>query len=198
IAGITCVNDVTARDLQRSEEQWTRAKGFDTFCPVGPRLVPVDPRRLATLEVFCRVNGKERQHGHARDMVFTILTLVSFASQVTIVYNRPSARGRTLFGKDGVVVWGRVWCPGADAASTIAVSTDVTIGGQPLAAGKYSIWAIPGPDEWTLIFSRAADVFHVPYPGESKDALRLKVKPQAGPFMESLAYYFPAVDGDRA
>jgi len=82
LAGVTCLNDVTARDLQRREEQWTRAKGFDTFCPVGPRLVPVDPRRLATLEVFCRVNGKERQHGHARDMVFTILTLVSFASHV--------------------------------------------------------------------------------------------------------------------
>lgn len=82
IAGITCVNDVTARDLQRSEEQWTRAKGFDTFCPMGPRLVPVDPRRLDSLEVFCRVNGKERQHGRARDMVFTILTLVSFASHV--------------------------------------------------------------------------------------------------------------------
>ena len=120
------------------------------------------------------------------------------STQVTIVYNRPSARGRTLFGNDGVVAWGRVWCPGADDASTIAVSTDVTIGGQPLAAGKYSIWAIPGPEEWTLIFSRAADVFHVPYPGESKDALRLQVKPQAGPFMESLAYYFPAVDGGRA
>src|SRR2546423_733768 len=47
IAGITCVNDVTARDLQRAEEQWTRAKGFDTFCPVGPRVVPVDPSRFA-------------------------------------------------------------------------------------------------------------------------------------------------------
>ena len=65
-----------------------------------------------------------------------------------------------------------------------------------LAAGKYSIWAIPDPDEWTLIFSRAADVFHIPYPGEAHDALRLKVKPQAeaGPFMESLAFYFPAAD----
>ena len=81
IAGITCVNDVTARDLQRSEEQWTRAKGFDTFCPMGPRLVPVDPGRLDALEVFCRVNGKQRQHGHTRDMVFPILALVSFVSQ---------------------------------------------------------------------------------------------------------------------
>ena len=82
IAGITCVNDVTARDLQRAEEQWTRAKGFDTFCPIGPRVVPVDPRRFDELEVFCRVNGTERQYGRAPDMAFSILTLVSFVSQV--------------------------------------------------------------------------------------------------------------------
>ena len=120
------------------------------------------------------------------------------STEVTIVYNRPSARGRVLFGKGGVVAWGRVWCPGADQASTIALSGDVLIGGQFLAAGKYSIWAIPEPDEWTLIFSRAADVFHVPYPGDAQDVLRLKIKPQAGPFMESLAYYFPTADADRA
>ena len=82
IAGITCVNDVTARDLQRTEEQWTRAKGFDTFCPVGPRVVPVDPRRFDKLEVFSRVNGNGRQHGRAPDMVFSILALVSFVSHV--------------------------------------------------------------------------------------------------------------------
>jgi 2-keto-4-pentenoate hydratase/2-oxohepta-3-ene-1,7-dioic acid hydratase in catechol pathway len=82
IAGITCVNDVTARDLQRSDEQWTRAKGFDTFCPIGPRVVPVDPERFAALEVRCRVNGVERQHGRARDMAFGILTLVAYISHV--------------------------------------------------------------------------------------------------------------------
>jgi 2-keto-4-pentenoate hydratase/2-oxohepta-3-ene-1,7-dioic acid hydratase in catechol pathway len=82
IAGLTCVNDVTARDLQRSDEQWTRAKGFDTFCPLGPRVVPVEPGRFAELEVFCRVNGVERQHGRARDMVFAIPTLVAYISQV--------------------------------------------------------------------------------------------------------------------
>ena len=81
-AGITCVNDVTARDLQRSDEQWTRAKGFDTFCPVGPRVVPIDRDRLMELEVFCRVNGKERQHGRARDMVFGPAALVAYISQV--------------------------------------------------------------------------------------------------------------------
>jgi len=82
IAGITCVNDVTARDLQRAEEQWTRAKGFDTFCPVGPRVVPVDPSRFGELEVYARVNGTERQHGRARDMVFPVLALVSVVSHV--------------------------------------------------------------------------------------------------------------------
>jgi len=82
IAGITCVNDVTARDLQRSDEQWTRAKGFDTFCPIGPRLLAVNPARLAELEVLSRVNGVERQHGQARDMVFGILSLVAYISQV--------------------------------------------------------------------------------------------------------------------
>jgi len=128
------------------------------------------------------------------------VTQVVGPSEVTIVYNRPGARGGTLLGRGGVVPWGKVWCPGADTATTIALSRDMVVGGQPLAAGKYSIWAIPGSDEWTLIFSRAADVFHIPYPGESQDALRLKVKPQAGggPFMESLAFYFPAADRDRA
>jgi 2-keto-4-pentenoate hydratase/2-oxohepta-3-ene-1,7-dioic acid hydratase in catechol pathway len=82
VAGITCVNDVTARDLQRSDEQWTRAKGFDTFCPMGPRVVPVDSDGYADLEVLCRVNGTVRQHGFARDMVFSIPTLVAFVSQV--------------------------------------------------------------------------------------------------------------------
>ena len=82
IAGITCVNDVTARDLQRSDEQWTRAKGFDTFCPIGPRLVPVNAAQLTQLEVRCLVNGVERQHGRARDMVFGFLTLVAYISQV--------------------------------------------------------------------------------------------------------------------
>jgi len=82
VAGITCVNDVTARDLQRSDEQWTRAKGFDTFCPMGPRIVALDPHEWINLEVRCRVNGTVRQHGHARDMVFPIPMLVAYVSQV--------------------------------------------------------------------------------------------------------------------
>lgn len=117
-------------------------------------------------------------------------------TEVTIAYGRPNARGRKLFG--GVVHWGEVWCPGADSATAIALSKDVLIGGQRLAAGTYSIWAIPDTAEWTLIFSRAAHVFHIPYPGASQDALRIRVKPQTGPFVESLAFSFPSANADRA
>jgi 2-keto-4-pentenoate hydratase/2-oxohepta-3-ene-1,7-dioic acid hydratase in catechol pathway len=81
LAGITCVNDVTARDLQRSDGQWTRAKGFDTFCPVGPRVVPL-PADLAGIEVVCRVNGAVRQQARAADMVFNLPYLVSYISHI--------------------------------------------------------------------------------------------------------------------
>ena len=80
IAGIAAVNDVTARDLQKSDGQWTRAKGFDTFCPVG-RIAEV-PARLDDLTVVTRVNGAERQRGKASDMVFDIPTLLAYISQI--------------------------------------------------------------------------------------------------------------------
>jgi Protein of unknown function (DUF2911) len=117
-------------------------------------------------------------------------------TEITIVYNRPSARGRKLFG--GIVKWRREWCPGADSATTITLTKDVLFAGQRLAAGKYSIWAIPDTVEWTLIFSRAANVFHLPYPGAAQDALRIKIKPQPGPYFETLAFYFPSADAKHA
>lgn len=83
VRGLTCANDVTARDLQKSDGQWTRAKGFDTFCPVGPRVLPVDAALdLAGLEVLCRVNGALRQHGHTRDLAFGIPFLLAYISGI--------------------------------------------------------------------------------------------------------------------
>lgn len=80
IAGYTCVNDVTCRDLQRADGQWTRAKGFDTFCPVGPRVAAgLDWRGL---ELRCRVNGVERQRARGADMHFSIPVLVSYISGI--------------------------------------------------------------------------------------------------------------------
>jgi 2-keto-4-pentenoate hydratase/2-oxohepta-3-ene-1,7-dioic acid hydratase in catechol pathway len=80
IAGIVAANDVTARDLQRSDSQWTRAKGFDTFCAVGT--VGPAPKDLSSLSVTTRVNGKVRQQGRASEMVFNIPSLVAYISGV--------------------------------------------------------------------------------------------------------------------
>jgi len=83
IAAIVAINDVTARDLQRKDGQWTRAKGFDTFCPVGKPLAGrMSADQLAKLEVVTRVNGEKRQHGKAADMAFSIPFLVSYISGV--------------------------------------------------------------------------------------------------------------------
>ena len=80
IFGYTALNDVTARDIQREEKQFTRAKGFDTFCPVGPWVdTGLDPSDLA---VACRVNGTERQRGSTRDMAFDPYALLAFISNV--------------------------------------------------------------------------------------------------------------------
>jgi hypothetical protein len=116
-------------------------------------------------------------------------------TRVTIEYNRPVARGRELFG--ALVPWRKVWCPGADTCTSLAVSTDIQVNGQKLAAGTYSVWAEPGEERWTWIFSRAHPVWHTRY-DEAKDALRVTVTPREGHHMETLAFYFPAVDGKRA
>jgi 2-keto-4-pentenoate hydratase/2-oxohepta-3-ene-1,7-dioic acid hydratase in catechol pathway len=80
IFGYTAANDVTARDLQRSDGQWTRAKGFDSFCPLGPWIVTdFDP---ADAEVRCEVNEEVRQLGRTKDMVFDSPTLVSYVSHI--------------------------------------------------------------------------------------------------------------------
>ena len=80
IFGYTCANDVTARDLQKSDVQFTRAKGFDSFCPLGPWIVTgVD---VSDVEVRCEVNDEVRQLGRTKDMVFDVPTLVSYVSHV--------------------------------------------------------------------------------------------------------------------
>jgi 2-keto-4-pentenoate hydratase/2-oxohepta-3-ene-1,7-dioic acid hydratase in catechol pathway len=76
---IVAINDVTARDLQRAEPQWTRGKGFDTFCPMGEPADP--PADLASLTVVTRVNGQERQRGKGSDMVFSIPVVLAYISQ---------------------------------------------------------------------------------------------------------------------
>jgi 2-keto-4-pentenoate hydratase/2-oxohepta-3-ene-1,7-dioic acid hydratase in catechol pathway len=82
IFGYTAANDVTARDLQRKDGQWTRAKGFDTFCPLGPAIeTELDP--LERLAVICKVDGEVRQAGFTSDMVFGVAELLEYITAFT-------------------------------------------------------------------------------------------------------------------
>ena len=82
VAGIVPLNDVTARELQKTDLQWARAKGFDTFCPVGTPVPPGDGDPLR-LEVITRVNGEVRQHGRVSDMAYPIPYLIAYCSAFT-------------------------------------------------------------------------------------------------------------------
>jgi len=120
-------------------------------------------------------------------------------TDISVVYGRPVARGRRLFGDSALVKWDTLWHPGADSATRVSFSHDVKIEGRDLEAGEYSVWLIPHATKpWTVILSRAAHVFHQPYPGESSDALRFDVAAEPGSHMETLAFYFPVVLRDDA
>jgi 2-keto-4-pentenoate hydratase/2-oxohepta-3-ene-1,7-dioic acid hydratase in catechol pathway len=80
VAGYACFNDVSARNYQRQDGQWTRAKGFDTFAPLGPHLaVGLDP---GALRVECRVDGERRQFGNTRDLIFSVPFLIAYISHI--------------------------------------------------------------------------------------------------------------------
>ena len=83
VLGITCGNDVTARDLQRADSQWTRGKGFDTFCPLGPWIVAgIGENEIRDLQVSCTVNGELRQKANTQQMVFSPAFLIAYITQV--------------------------------------------------------------------------------------------------------------------
>ena len=80
VRGYTCANDVSARDCQRNDKQWARAKGFDTFCPLGPWLVPVDELDPDNCPIRSRLNGRVMQDSNTRDMIHSCRELISYLS----------------------------------------------------------------------------------------------------------------------
>lgn len=111
----------------------------------------------------------------------------------TVEYYRPSARGRSIFGK--LVRWGEVWTPGANWATTLDVTHDIRVEGRPLPRGKYSVWMIPAakPDSWTVILNRTARRFHVVRPDAKDDELRVRVAADSAPHVEMVTFSFPVV-----
>ncbi len=115
-----------------------------------------------------------------------VMQVVGF-TEVRIIYSRPGVKGREIWG--GLVPYNQVWRAGANEATKFIFSTDVLIEGKPLKAGSYSFFAIPGKNEWTLIFNKIADQWGAFEYNEAQDALRIKVKPEKNPhFQEWLTY----------
>lgn len=81
VLGYTCLNDVTARDIQRKDVQFTRGKGFDTFCAVGPWMVPADEFRLQEAQLTTRLDGQAKQHAPVTDMIFGVDAIIAFVSE---------------------------------------------------------------------------------------------------------------------
>lgn len=125
-----------------------------------------------------------------------VVTQTVGLTEMTITYSRPGVKGRKVFGE--LVPYGKVWRTGANEATKISFSDDVTIDGKPLPKGTYSLHTIPGEHEWTIIFNKVADQWGSFSYKESEDALRVTAKPHAIPFTEWFTIDVPQVSTDKA
>lgn len=105
---------------------------------------------------------------------------------VVIEYGRPKVGGRTIWG--GLVPYDQIWRTGADEATTISFSNDVQIDGHKLPAGIYSLFTIPGLEEWTVIFNKVSDQWGPYQYDKAQDALRINVKPETSDMIEELTF----------
>lgn len=115
---------------------------------------------------------------------------------LTLEYYRPVARGRQLFG--GIVPWNVVWTPGANWATTLEVTSDVHINGVAVPTGKYSVWAIPREDRFTITLNDNPEIFHFHKPDSTDAQIHISVEPVQAPHEELLTWSFPNVRGTGA
>ena len=124
------------------------------------------------------------------------LTQTVGITDITIKYSRPGVKARSIWG--GLVPYDKVWRTGANEATTISFSDDVTINGQNLAKGTYSLHTIPGANEWTFIFNSVADQWGSYSYDAAKDVLRVKAKPERAEFREWMTFEVPEMTTDTA
>jgi Protein of unknown function (DUF2911) len=152
-------------------------------------------RRVSAVVVLLTVLGAcVGQAQNTRSQLGVVSQTIA-GTRVEIMYRRPVARGRDLFGS--LVAWGRVWTPSADTAARLTTSGPLQINGSELPAGSYSVWAIPDSSSWTIVFNSVPEVFHLRYP-EGRDVLRVRATPGTGEHVETLMFAFPVVDADSA
>ena len=172
------------------------------------------PAAAAALVLACAAAASAQVRAPRPSQKASVMQTVG-VTDITITYSRPGVKGRAIWGdppagaaattatlddgrarpKDAVIVpYGHVWRAGANEATQFAVTDDVLINGQPLKAGTYSLHALPGKDEWTVIFNSDAGQWGSFSYDEKKDVLRVKTKPQmAAESQEWLQYTFDPV-----
>jgi hypothetical protein len=152
-------------------------------------------RKLAFLTLLLAVPAVA-QVKYPQASPHAVLTQTVGTTDVTIDYHRPSVKGRAIWG--ALVPYGKVWRTGANEATMISFSDDVTIDGKPLPKGTYSLHTIPGPSEWTIIFNKVAKQWgSFTYKAE-EDALRVTAKPHAAPMTEAMEFVVPSLTPDNA
>jgi len=118
-------------------------------------------------------------------------------TEITVDYSSPGVKGRKIWG--GLVPYDQMWRAGANQATKVTFSKDVTFAGKPVPAGTYALFVIPGKSDWTVILNKKAD-----QPGtgrdykQDQDLLRVQVKPKSAPFRERLAYLVADFTDDKA
>ena len=119
---------------------------------------------------------------------------LSNGKTITVDYSSPRAKGRKIFG--GLVPYGQVWRAGANEATSFVTTGDINVGGKTVAAGKYTIFAIPGEDKWTLVISKKTGEWGTAYPGPENDLARtdMKVSKTSGP-VENFTIAFDQTGG---
>ncbi|WP_263835015.1 DUF2911 domain-containing protein [Salinibacter sp.] len=145
---------------------------------------------LLGLTATAPATAQERGNEEPRTSPNAAVSQTIGTTEVRLTYGRPQANDRTIFG--GLVPYGEVWRTGANEATTISVSSDVTVEGEPLPAGTYSLYTIPGPDSWTIIFNNVANQWGTQY-NQNEDALRVDVASGSAPQHEMMTFVFEEV-----
>ncbi|MFP4227662.1 MAG: DUF2911 domain-containing protein [Salinivenus sp.] len=152
------------------------------------------PALLLLLGTMAPAVAQERGNDEARTSPNAAVSQTIDTTEVRITYGRPQVNDRTIFGE--LVPYDEVWRTGANEATTISFSDDVRVEGEPIEAGTYSLYTIPGQDTWTIIFNDVANQWGTQYE-ESEDVLRVEVTPESAPFHEMMTFRFGNVTDTR-
>lgn len=159
--------------------------------------------RLITLSLFLIVSGllisktanaQERDHERVWVSPSAVVGQTIGLTQVEVTYGRPGVRERVLFGEDGIEPFDEVWRTGANESTVVTFSDDMFVVGELVEAGVYSIYTVPGEDEWTIIINDKLS-WGTEY-DEAEDRLRVQVTPEEAHFVEQMMIYFEDVNAE--